>query len=229
MKYNFTQIGNRIRSEREKLNLSQEKLLENIRKKGKPCIGRNTLSKIENGDTKSFNAISLEKLTSLCEEFDCSISYLFGEYEYRNYDNKFIHEKVGLSEDVINKLHSYLEYPQGTKRLEILNILLENTDFSHSLLDRIIACKIKYNLYCTGIELLQAEEKKQTEIFHGNILEQIDNTIAGTYKPLMTRNQLNKLNTDKDASIYLTQVDFNNILKDILENNLSDSKTPNTN
>lgn len=104
MKYNYIQIGNRIRSEREKLNLSQEKLLENIREKRKPCIGRNTLSKIENGDTKSFNAISLAQLTSLCEEFNCSISYLFGEYEYRNYDNKFICEKTDIAEKNLVKI-----------------------------------------------------------------------------------------------------------------------------
>lgn len=104
MKYNYIKIGERIRTEREKLNLSQEKLLSNIREKGKPCIGRNTLSKIENGDERAFNAISLSQLTSICEEFDCSISFLFGEYNYRNYDNQFICEKTGLTETNLIKI-----------------------------------------------------------------------------------------------------------------------------
>lgn len=104
MEYNYVQIGNRIRSEREKLNLSQENFLYNIREKNKPCIGRNTLSKLENGDEKAFNGINIAQLIAMCEEFNCSISFLLGEYEYRNYDNKFICEQTDLSENNLNKI-----------------------------------------------------------------------------------------------------------------------------
>lgn len=132
MEYNYIEIGNRIRLEREKLNLSQEKLLNNIRKKGKPCIGRNTLSKIENGDKKAFNAISLTQLTSICEEFGCSISFLFGEYNYRDYDNKFICEKTGLCENAIKKLIDQNSRPNHYF-IDSLNILLLSQNFDNAL------------------------------------------------------------------------------------------------
>lgn len=78
-KYNYIEIGNRIRSERKKMGVSQAELLGNIKDKGKPTCGRNILSQLENGDETAFNGISMEKMIALCEEFDCSISYLLGE------------------------------------------------------------------------------------------------------------------------------------------------------
>ena len=102
--YNYVEIGERIRKERKKLNLSQDDLINTIREKLEHCFGRNTLSKIENGDQAAFKAISVAELTSLCEIFNCSISYLVGEYTFRNYDNKFICVQTGLSEESVEKL-----------------------------------------------------------------------------------------------------------------------------
>ena len=74
-KYNYLEIGNRIRAERKKMGLSQAELLDNIKDKGKPTCSRNILSQLENGDETAFNGISMEKMIALCEEFDCSLSY----------------------------------------------------------------------------------------------------------------------------------------------------------
>lgn len=103
-KYNYIEIGDRIRSERKKLGLSQENLIDTIKDKGKPTCGRNILSGLENGDESAFNGISLDKMLALCEEFNCSLSYLLGEYSCHNYNNEFIHNQLGLTESAINLL-----------------------------------------------------------------------------------------------------------------------------
>ncbi len=213
MEYNYGQIGNRIRSEREKLNLSQEKLLENIREKGKPCIGRNTLSKIENGDTKSFNAISLAQLTSLCEEFDCSISYLFGEYEYRNYDNKFICEKTGLTE---KSLVTILR-----RKNDFLNALISSEYFSEidfSFEQMLWALK-KINQCISDLECLENESNslpKDSAKYH-EIDQVYFNTVSAS----------EKWESQIYYSIYKMGIDFGNTLESV--KNSAIKKTPDTN
>lgn len=123
--YNYQEIGERIRKEREKKGFSQGDLLNHIKDNGKPCFGRNVLSKIENGDATAFNAIKISHLVSLCETFNCSISYLLGEYTYRNYDNKFICEKTGLEESSLNAL-MYKKVWKEHKILKVINLLICN-------------------------------------------------------------------------------------------------------
>lgn len=178
-KYNYFEIGERIRKEREKLNLSQEDLLDSIRSKGKPCFGRNTLSKIENGDQSAFNAISIAKLTALCEEFQCSISYLMGEYNFRNYDSKFICEQTGLSEESIERLRHwntlalkpYKGFAWARNAIRAINDLLYcDTFFSHDVLNQIANyCyfrSVYENKNTKNKERTKALEKYQLSLFN---------------------------------------------------------------
>ncbi|MDO4943121.1 MAG: helix-turn-helix transcriptional regulator [Lachnospiraceae bacterium] len=155
-KYNYIEIGERIRKEREKLELSQDELLDKIRDKKKPCIGRNTLSKLENGDQAAFNAISIAKLTSICEVFNCSISYLMGEYSFRNYDNKFICEQTGLSEESVEKLKHWNDlalkpdrgYAWARNSIRAINDLFScDIWFSHDVLNQIANYCYYRNVY----------------------------------------------------------------------------------
>ena len=155
-KYDCIEIGDRIRKEREKLNLSQDDLLASIREKEKPCFGRNTLSKIENGDKSAFNAISVAKLIALCEEFNCSISYLMGEYTFRNYDNKFICEQTGLSEESVEKLEHWKDlapkpgkgYAWARNSIRAINDLFScDIWFSHDVLNQIADYCYYRNVY----------------------------------------------------------------------------------
>lgn len=213
MEYNYVQIGNRIRSEREKLNLSQEKLLENIREKGRPCIGRNTLSKIENGDTKSFNAISLAQLTSLCEEFDCSISYLFGEYEYRNYDNKFICEKTDLTEKNLVKILGH--------KNNFLNALISSKyffemDFSF---EQLLQALKKINQCISDLKYL--EEKSDLIPKNSTQYHEIDQA----YFNIESASE--KWESRINYSIYKMGIDFGNTLESIKNSAIKENSNTN--
>ena len=150
-----------------------------IRDKGKHCFGRNVLSRIENGDQSAFNAVSIEKLTALCEEFQCSISYLMGEYDYRNYDNKFICEQTGLSEESVEKLKHwntlaakpYKRYAWARNAIRAINDLFYcDIYFSHDVLNQIANYCHFRNVYenknTKNKERTKALEKYQLSLFN---------------------------------------------------------------
>ena len=104
MRYNFSDIGQRIRELRVKKKWSQETFIEKLNDKGLR-ISRNTISAVENGEGSKF---SLDFLLACCKLFDCDISYLLCEYdECQTKDNQFIHEATGLSEYAINQLKQF--------------------------------------------------------------------------------------------------------------------------
>lgn len=127
--FNYVAIGNRIRDNRRRLKLSQEKLLEVL--ENKPHFGRNTLSDLENGKPEAFAAVNLSQLDALCELFGCSIGHLLGEYDNKSADSKLVHDFTGLSESAIDYLH---EKSRSPKYLEVLNILLKPGNFDNALL-----------------------------------------------------------------------------------------------
>lgn len=132
IEYNYIEIGNRIRYERKKRRLSQDELIENIRNKKKPTFSRNILSRLENGEESAFNGISMNKIIALCEELDCSLSYLLGEYSCKNYDSEFIHIQTGLTESAISSLLN----ANKTSKNKFLFVLSELID-QESLLELI--------------------------------------------------------------------------------------------
>ncbi len=104
MNYNFIEIGKRIIDERAAHGWSQDELIEKLSHKD-VHIGRNTLSKIENGSQKACN-FNLGLLAALSELFECEIGYLLCEKEYKckTRCDTDIYNKTGLNEESIQTL-----------------------------------------------------------------------------------------------------------------------------
>lgn len=75
MKYNFKEIGARIRAERKKLGLSQQELCDKIN-----LSQRATLGRFESGTSET----PLWVLVELCRVFDCELGYLLCEHNEKN-------------------------------------------------------------------------------------------------------------------------------------------------
>ena len=102
MKYNFCEIGERIRQMRKKKFSNQEAFIEELREKYKVPIGRNKVSAIENGEQGQF---TLPFLLACCNIFNCDMGYLLGEYgDCKTRDSQFIHEQTNLSELSISRI-----------------------------------------------------------------------------------------------------------------------------
>ena len=138
MEYNYAAIGERIRFEREKRDWSQDKLIEEL--DGRPAVGRNTLSALENGQSLR---IRVDLLTALCKIFDCELGYLLCEegYEEKTRSRTDIHNEIGLSEDTILNLQEWSECKNSTKEL-VYNFLDDLLDW-----DRLEYLAIKYDAY----------------------------------------------------------------------------------
>lgn len=122
MEYNFSAIGNRIRTMRNQRHWGQERFIEELNNKGLP-IGRNKISAIENGVRQQF---TLDFLLTCCEIFECDIGYLLGEYdECKTLNHQFIHNELGLSEQSIQSLHLHKQL-DDTNISSIINDLLSD-------------------------------------------------------------------------------------------------------
>lgn len=120
MKYNYIEIGERIRSERKQKKWSQDNLLTELSVKGIK-IHRNTLSDIENGCKRGVFPLPL--LTALSELFNCEVGYLLCEFDCKTGRNTDISNETGLSDNAINAL---VEMSQ--QDLLVANALFERGD-----------------------------------------------------------------------------------------------------
>lgn len=121
MKYNYSEIGERIRKLRKIAGLNQEDYIETLRGHG-VVIARNRLSSIENGVKEAF---SLELLIAVCEIHDCDMGFLLGEYTETTRDTHEICEATGLSE----KAFRVLCFEKENCRIQKFNSLLINKNF----------------------------------------------------------------------------------------------------
>lgn len=127
----FAIAAERIRGKRKSLPLSQEGLLEKLSLRNVD-IGRNRLSKIENGVRKGFG---LEPLIAMCSVFNCDLGYLMGDYSEKTKDTHDMCNMTGLTEDALwvlidTKKRADAESAQGwsdtmySQRLQTISFLL---------------------------------------------------------------------------------------------------------
>ena len=144
MKYNELKIGERIRTIREKENITQETLAEKFH------ISRNTLSKIENGVEKDGHPlVTFKFLLEFGECFNCDIGYLLGEHEEKTRVNADICKETGLSEKAINVLKRFRNEEQVITLWDY--VISERHIFTELALwfDRYI----KSRQYCKALEI----------------------------------------------------------------------------
>lgn len=96
----FTEMGNKIVNARKQRHLNQEQFLELLDGHG-VSIGRNRLSKMENGCRDAFN---LEIVIAVCEIFEWDLGFLFGEYSEHTREAHELCSITGLTESAVTTL-----------------------------------------------------------------------------------------------------------------------------
>lgn len=106
MIYNKFEIGNRIRLERERLNMSQQLLGDRLTDlsgdESLKQVSRTVVYRWESGT----QIPSLKQFKALCKIFDCEMGYLLCEEGYENKTRTAtdIHKATGLSEEAVNTI-----------------------------------------------------------------------------------------------------------------------------
>lgn len=121
MRYNFSDVGNRIRKLRIKKKWNQETFIEKLNDKNLR-ISRNTISAVENGEGSKF---TLDFLLACCELFNCDMGFLLGEHECKTMEVQSIHDYTGLKESTIYQLRRWHEL-WGNEIINTIAILVED-------------------------------------------------------------------------------------------------------
>lgn len=102
----YMQIGERLKSIREKKGKSLSDVAELLK-----CNER-TVRNYESGQ-----AVPLTKLLMFCNELECDMGYLLGEYDESNKDIAFICKETGLSEKTIEYLKENQDIRKGREEI----------------------------------------------------------------------------------------------------------------
>lgn len=156
MRYNFKEIGERLKEERKATGIkSQDALAEYIAKHNYRNFKRQTIAKWEKGE----ECPPLDVLLTLCELYHCELGYLLCEYDCRTKENTDIQKVTGLSEKAIKKLKYYNQ--QMRECTEAINILLLSTNFENVLFQ----IKKYMNAVKLTDGLMKIRRKRRNEVF----------------------------------------------------------------
>ncbi len=128
-------IGTRIKSEREKQNLSAKEFLTKIYKSEQ---SHKMLSAWETGK----RIPDLDSLAIMAELFDCDIGYLLGDYDERKRDLADASAVTGLTGDAVERLQQIMQYEHGTLGVGAKGYVVGQT----SLLSDLIESKFYFDL-----------------------------------------------------------------------------------
>lgn len=143
-RYDWVKIGNRIREERQKMDMSQRDLINRMRNRdagiGKAVLINlergtydknerftiNVLSDLENG--VPVKGLAIRQLTALCDIFQCDIGYLLCEYDEKTWGKRDIAAYTGLSEEAVDVLHGLYSIGKNhfTHALPFINQILSD-------------------------------------------------------------------------------------------------------
>ena len=197
MRYNFIEIGTRIRDLRKIRNWSQEVFVDKLKEKFLP-ITRKTISKIEQGDENKF---TLAFLLTACDVFSCDMGYLLGEYDCKTRDKQFIRDTTGLTELSIDRLTSH----RGINN-DFIDFLLSSDHFfkidsAFTNLQNVIQW---YNSCITGVHQCeeQAEAMDKNSLSYKQCNQQWDTWMDSA----------KRWSAEQDMNIYQLGILFGNML-----------------
>ena len=217
MEYNFKLIGTRIRTERKRLNMSQDDFLAMLSRKYGIGMNRNTFSAIENGRYQNF---TLDFLTALCKEFACEMGYLLGEHDTKTRLAYDVGKETGLSERAIACLHEWateIELPEnhydGTQEerrtsaerfLDTINLLFEKHDKQGEPYEHVYLFSLVHKFLYSNITEIESLGKNGR-------LEKLKDWKILTYK------DTDNLHDELKLSDLEKQIALNNIQKELEE------------
>ena len=97
MVYDWVKIGNRIKTARKEMKLTQAELADKL---SLTSSSRQTIGEWEKGKLRPH----LDYMLRMCEIFECELGYLLCEFDCKTRTATDITEATGLSEDAVKKL-----------------------------------------------------------------------------------------------------------------------------
>lgn len=170
------------------------------------------------------NIPEIEIICRLCDFFDCDIDYLFNNIECKKHDDEFIHQETGLSEIAIRNIRYINDFHEYNYKIDILNALLENDDFSLRLMTELSNYNFSQKLYYRQLQLETEYKNAKEEICKNNPDSPFPHIIAHDilqkdpkYKEY-NRTNTRLLKDRKDISLVRLERIFSDIIKSVMDN-----------
>lgn len=204
MKLNAKIIGERLRALRKEKGYNQTELTRILEEEYYINHKRAYIGRIERGEDKAL--LDLPLLEALSDIFNCDIGYLIGEIEEHTQENKYICDRLNISEKAADNIKACC---QGENK-DIFNALCENDNLFNVVVPAIQEC-INVVVSNSTVEyriLFEAEKLDEEQL---SILENKANEMAAEYNNKAVEFSY------IDAGIYKLSVESTQIYKNIIE------------
>lgn len=204
MKVNEKVIGERIKALRKEKGYNQTELSRILEDKYYINHKRAYIGRIERGEDKSL--LDLPLLEALSDIFNCDIGYLVGEIEEHTQENKYICDKLNLSEKAVDNIKSCCH----SEEKEVFKALCENDNLFDVVVPAICECIDEVVSKSTlSYRMLLTAEKLDTEQLR-IIEDKAKEMAAGDNKKAVTFPYIN-------AGIYQLSVESTQIYKSVID------------
>lgn len=203
MKIDYKKMGDRVLKLRKEKDYSQGKLSAILEDEYYINCSRQRISNIEHGNN---NKIDLSLLEALSDIFNCDIGYLIGEIEEHTQENKYICDRLNISEKAADNIKACCH---GENK-DIFNALCEHDNLFNVVVPAIQEC-INVVVSNSTVEyriLFEAEKLDEEQL---SILENKANEMAAEYNNKAVEFSY------IDAGIYKLSVESTQIYKNIIE------------
>ena len=205
MKIDYKKMGDRVLKLRKEKDYSQGKLSAILEDEYYINCSRQRISKIEHGNN---NKIDLSLLEALSDIFNCDIGYFIGEIEEHTQENKYICDRLNISEKAADNIKSCC---QGENK-DIFNALCEHDNLFDIVIPAIQECVyelVSHSRPQLNYRLLQSAQ----------ILNEDGVSILADIANEMSEKQKNKKVSFSiiNAGIYKLSVESTQIYENIIE------------
>lgn len=205
MKIDYKKMGDRVLKLRKEKDYSQGKLSAILEDEYYINCSRQRISNIEHGNN---NKIDLSLLEALSDIFNCDIGYLIGEIEEHTQENKYICDRLNISEKAADNIKACCH---GENK-DIFNALCEHDNLFDIVIPAIQECVYEFVSHSIPQQKYRLLQSAQT--LNENELSILEDKINE-----MKEKQKNKKVSFKriNAGIYQLSVESTQIYKNIIE------------
>ena len=208
MKIDYKKMGDRVLKLRKEKDYSQGKLSAILEDEYYINCSRQRISNIEHGNN---NKIDLSLLEALSDIFNCDIGYLIGEIEEHTQENKYICDRLNISEKAADNIKACCH---GENK-DIFNALCEHDNLFDIVIPAIQECV--YELVSHSRPQLDYRLLQSTQILDESGLSTLEN-IANEMAEKQNNKKVSLLtNSIINAGIYKLSVESTQIYKNIIE------------
>lgn len=204
MKLNAKIIGERLRALRKEKGYNQTELTRILEEEYYINHKRAYIGRIERGEDKAL--LDLPLLEALSDIFNCDIGYLIGEIEEHTQENKYICDRLNISEKAADNIKACCH---GENK-DIFNALCEHDNLFNVVVPTIAECA----MYKVKLDTSSYDTSKRFSEFKDNELTSL---LSNTAQRLSADFENKTVRPHLEAGIYKLSVESTKVYESVID------------